>query len=424
MILCVIIWSIQKIKEITMKKTLLLSVIASTMIMAGGDIDPVEPVVETPDAVASVASGWDFSGQAVVYGQTDDKHGKNDLFKQASNVADAGLQLRAVNKDLFGGVGAGVEVSGLTTLGLEHAVVSNVMEAFGDKLKGGWISQAYLTYAAGNTSFKVGRQELPKALSPFAFSEGWNVFKNTFDSALVVNTDIEDTTLVGAWVHAANGYADMSNFGHLNDNDGVYMLTAQNKSIEGLTLTGTYYYAPEKAGDDDLNVIWGDAKFAISDYSVALQGGTLMADQKDDTIAFGAKAGANFGMFDASVAYSFVNDNDTATVQQLGGPKTPLYTQMVLNQGVISDDAGYLKLAASAKALGGKFGIAYGVALDSDKRFVDNTTGENPYELDVTYKTKVFDNTTTLFAGYILQDGDVKGEDARNVIRVWGRYNF
>jgi len=33
-----------------MKKTLLLSVLASTMIMAGGDIAPVEPVVETPVA--------------------------------------------------------------------------------------------------------------------------------------------------------------------------------------------------------------------------------------------------------------------------------------------------------------------------------------------------------------------------------------
>ncbi len=35
-----------------MKKTLLLSVVASTMIMAGGDIAPVEPVVEAPVEVS------------------------------------------------------------------------------------------------------------------------------------------------------------------------------------------------------------------------------------------------------------------------------------------------------------------------------------------------------------------------------------
>ena len=45
---------------------------------------------------------------------------------------------------------------------------------------------------------------LPKSLSPFAFSEGWNVFKNTFEAALVVNTDLPDTTLVYAYVTRSN----------------------------------------------------------------------------------------------------------------------------------------------------------------------------------------------------------------------------
>ncbi len=39
-----------------MKKTLLLSVLASTLIFAGGDIDPVEPMVETP-AVTEDSTG-------------------------------------------------------------------------------------------------------------------------------------------------------------------------------------------------------------------------------------------------------------------------------------------------------------------------------------------------------------------------------
>jgi|GEM_PF-4000349 len=68
-----------------MKKALLLSVVASSMIMAGGDIAPVEPVVETP---APVVSGWEFSGTGVVYYQTHDKFGDSDLFKQESSAAD------------------------------------------------------------------------------------------------------------------------------------------------------------------------------------------------------------------------------------------------------------------------------------------------------------------------------------------------
>jgi hypothetical protein len=430
----------KKIKEITMKKTLLLSVVASTMIMAGGDIAPVEPVVETP-AVA-VASGWDFSGQGVVYYQTHDR-GDNDLFSQGSAAdgttgnsrANAGVQLRAVNKDLFAGVGAGVELTGLSTLGLQRDVVSGVMQKANNSAlgRGGWISQAYLTYAMGNTSMKLGRQTLPKSLSPFAFSEGWNVFKNTFDAALVVNTDITDTTLVGAWVHSANGNgvaADMSDYAHLNDNDGVYMLTAQNKSVEGLTLTGTWYYLNDYldgAGTDNMNILWGDAKFAISDYSIALQGGTILgaddAGLGEDTTAYGAKVGADFGMFDASVAYSSVDEGAVPIVNRGTLVKTPLYTQMILNQGVISTDADYIKAGVTAKALGGKFIANYGYAINNEDT-IEGGADNNPAELDLIYKTKILNGSTTLLAAYVMIDPDKKGLDNNNVIRVWGRYNF
>ena len=415
-----------------MKKTLLLSVVASTMIMAGGDIAPVEPVVETP--VVAEASGWDFSGQAVVYYQTRD-NAVNDLFDQEASVADAGLQLRAVNKDVFAGIGAGFEVTGLSTLNLENSVVSGVMQGTGngdidDQTDGGWISQAYLTYGFGNTSFKLGRQELPKALSPFAFSEGWNVFKNTFDAALVVNTDLPDTTIVYAYVYGGNqSVGNVTDFNKFNDHDGIHMLTVQNKSIEGLTLTGSYYYAPnlDQANGNDAHILWGDAKYAISDYAVALQGGYIFGDAVKDheTTSFGAKVGGNFGMFDASLAYSYVGDEDmAATVTNFGGVKTPLYTQMILNQGVIENDSQYIKVAAGAKALGGKFGVAYGQRLAADDNTLDD---HNPYELDVTYKTKVFNDSTTLFAGYVLTDADdnaVNNGDSQNMIRVWGRYNF
>jgi len=423
-----------------MKKTLLLSVVASTMIMAGGDIAPVEPVVETP-AVAVATSGWDFSGQAVVYYQTQDTLDRlnegADLFAQTSSTADAGLQLRAVNKDLFAGIGAGVEVSALGTLQLENDVVSGVMQMpTNDELKGGWISQAYLTYAVENTSFKVGRQELPKALSPFAFSESWNVFKNTFDAALVVNSDIQDTTLVGAYVMAANSHGDMSAFdditavgGVVEADKGVFMLTAQNKSIANLTLTGTWYYAPDAlAGTEDVNILWADAKYAMGDYTLAVQGGTIMGAEDlsaalKDTTAYGAKVSAKLGAYNACVAFSSVDDG-TAAVENLGtNTKTPLYTQMIANQDVIKSDADYIKVAANTKALNGTIIAAYGYAINNEDDIVGGADN-NPYELDLVYKTKVLNDSTTLLAAYVMADADVDGQDASNIIRVWGRYNF
>ncbi len=417
-----------------MKKTLLLSVVASTMIMAGGDIAPVEPVIETP---VVEASGWDFSGQAVLYYQTRDLGAANDLFDAASSAANSGIQLRAVNSDIAYGIGAGVEVSGLGTLGLQDEsidLVDNTMQG-----AGGWISQAYLTYGFGNTAVKLGRQELPKSLSPFAFSESWNVFKNTFDAALIVNTDITDTTLVGAWVAKANSSVGTQVFAGVNDagipsisnakpgtDQGIFMATVQNKSVEGLALTGTWYYAAEidgKVAANDLNILWADAKFNISNFNIALQGGTMMSDALvDDAVAFGGKVGASFGMFNTSVAYSSTDEN--AAFQNVGGIKTPLYTQMILNQNVIKIDADYVKVAASANLYGGTFGVAYGYAIANN----DDIAGgrdNNPSELDVTYKTKVFNDSTTVFAGYVLENRDVQpNEDSNNMLRFWARYNF
>ncbi len=409
-------------RRITMKKTLLLSVVASTMIMAGGDIAPVEPVVEAP----AVASAWNFSGQGVVYYQTNENvltsNGlDNDLFDQESSQASAGVQLRATNADVFAGIGAGVEVSGLATLGLQEDVVSNVMQAAGAEHygRGGWISQAYLTYGMSNTSFKLGRQELPQSLSPFAHSENWNVFANTYDALLVVNTDISDTTLVGAFVKSANqnGYAaNMAPFNDVNDvngENGVYMLTAQNKSIEGLTLTGSWYYGSEYLTTDDVNILWGDAKFNISDYTVAVQGGSVMHDAIDDTNAFGAMAGAKFGMFDASLAYSTVNDS-TFGVFNIGGQQTVLYTQMVINEYAIANDNDTFVVKAGAEALGGKFGAAYGMTTDNSSH------NEDYNEFDLTYTTTVFDSVN-LTAAYVNMDMD---SDSNNLVRVIGRYNF
>jgi len=429
---------IQNFKEITMKKTLLLSVVASTMIMAGGDIAPVEPVVEAPAAAA-----WDFSGQLVVYYQTTDAN-DGDLFDQASSAGDFGVQLRAMNSDVVAGIGAGFEVSGLSTLNLENWMVSNVPQATGDITQGGdiddvtdggWISQAYLTYGFGSTTIKAGRQELPKALSPFAFSESWNVFKNTFDSVLVVNTGISNTTIVGAWVAGANyndygvfgtqgnGMSNITDFNSVNDSDGVYMLTAQNKSFENVTLTGSWYYGADMGVNDDINILWGDAAFGVAGINIGIQGGSVMGDaapvNPNDTTAWGAKAGYDFGMINASVSYSSVDDGDTG-VFNVGGIKTPLYTQMILNQNFIASDSDTWVFRAGMDALGGTFGVAYNM---SDVGANGARAGAGDYnELDITYTTKVAD--IDVFAGYMYQDADQFVDSSVNNVRIWGRYNF
>lgn len=425
-----------------MKKALLLSVVASSMIMAGGDIAPVEPVVEAPAEVA----GWEFSGTGVVYYQTSDVF-DGSLFKQDSSAADFGLQLRATNSDLIAGIGAGVEVSGLSTLNLENWMVSNVMQGTGnaaaigwgndidDVTDGGWISQMYLTYGFGNTSIKAGRQELPKALSPFAFSEDWNVFKNTFDAVLVVNSDLPDTTLVGAWVAGANfngfgaGY-NITDFNSLNDDRGVWMLTAQNKSIANLTLTGSYYYADDFLGDS-LNILWGDAQYDADAFNVGIQGGTVMHDAfepfGDDIVAFGAKVGAELAGAHVMAAYSNVNDGGAPGVVgvfNIGGTTSALYTDLLSDQlvnfplmGLTRFDMDKFVAKGHMDALGGTISAAYG--------YTDFDTFDGDLnEFNLGYTTNITDalNLNVAYA-YLSADVDEMDEDG-NVVRVIATYNF
>jgi hypothetical protein len=169
------------------------------------------------------------------------------------------------------------------------------------------MTKLYITKKIANTTLKLGKQELPKSLSPLAFSEGWNVFKNTFDAAVAINSDIPDTTLVGAYVAKSNGTGGnavgLINLGQYNDMaggalpSGAYLLTIANKSLKQLPITLSYYSLPDLTGGEAGSAIWGDVQVnAGIPVKFGLQGGTIMPENNlDDTTAMGAKiTGNNF----------------------------------------------------------------------------------------------------------------------------------
>ena len=223
---------------------------------------------------------------------------------------------------------------------------------------------------------------------------------------------------------------------------------AQNKSVEGLAITGSFYYAAnlvdnifDKAAEmadepyglhtgKDTTILWGDISYANANLPVTfgLQGGSIASDDfESDTTAWGAKIGGNVSMFSQIAAYSSVDDGDTG-VFNVGGVKTPLYTQMILNQNFIRSNADTILVKGVAKALGGKFIAQYGMTTLNDR----GVLGAVDYnEFDFIYKTKVWNDRIALLAAYVNQDLEVKivddvevSPDANNVLRFWARYNF
>jgi hypothetical protein len=331
-----------------MKKGLLLSVVASTMIFAGGDIAPVEP--------AAPASA-DFWGQiGVFYDANDVNHGGYSFGDKENNSFSASVVL-GVEKEIGAGFGFGAELAGWTDFGFDIAdgarVSSSIAQYIGSSNQtDAEVSQAYLTYTFGNTAIKAGRQALPAAVSPWAWSDrSAGVLDIAYDALVIANTDIQDTTLVGAWVaNAVNGNSPT----HLgDDNNGIFMLAMVNKSLSNTTISLSGYYAPKfnltgvgqianianyfgatKAQIkniidnnligttvDDVWSIWGSVESNIDNWNVGLQavyvdGNTHLTVLNQDegaldaTFGLAARAGSTWGDFDATFTAAYINDGE------------------------------------------------------------------------------------------------------------------
>ena len=430
-----------------MKKTLVSIAAASLIVSSAMAADKGIDIVTT--------------GQAVVYYETKASNatGADDLFDKDTAGANFGVQLN-LDADLKNGFTFGSQLSYLGTAGLEKNLVSNTrqsttavgtMDTIADEVA---LTKIFIAKKVGNTTVKVGRQALPMSLSPLAYSEGWNVFQNTFEAALVVNSDIPDTLVVGAYVGQSNGVSG-ANFATFNDLrvatddsgtvgvDGTaYMLTVQNTSIPMTTVTGSYYSLAKIATTlEGADALWADV--AIADKSlpmglkIGLQAGSIMPESSAlaDTTAFGIKVGlAPVENLTLCAAYTSVDGDDAkpqAAIKNTGtGVKTPLFTQMIYNQDAIALDANTFMLKASYNT--GDYGtiIAQGTSTTAGhsnlmNRTVASVEKDTDYtDLELVYKVKV--SGMDLMAAYINRNWSEKSgtADEENAVRIVARYNF
>jgi len=390
------------------------------------------------------------SGDAKLFYATSDDNGNGDLFDKKSSMGQAALDI-SVSADLANGVAGKMSVVALNTLGLENNLVSEVWESgLGNQW---WVSEAWLAKTFGNTTFKVGRQELD---TPFAFSEKWSIATNTFDAAVVLNQDIPKTTLVAAWVGRGNGNTALNDrLGGINEatgaeatggiglnfaadgadpfetyySDGAYTAGIVTTAIPMTTAQAWYY--------DIVNVAqayWLQADVApMKGLTFGVQYANVDAEDagyNNDTSAWAIKAGYELSGLSLSASYSSVDDGDvnianTAT-NYLGTPATDgqptaqskLYTEAWWSYGYVSaPDTDAWTLAAE-----------YGLKDIADLGlYYTGTSTDNANKADMTEVTltasKKFGNLDTTLA-YIYTDFDAPNSDADNMIQVYLTYNF
>ena len=384
-----------------MKKGLLLSVVASGLIYAGGDIAPVEPVQPT---VAPAAC--DFWGQiGVRLDAQKDGNGVNKFFK-----GDGTTRLNVVlgvEKEVGYGFGFGAEVAGLLTRNDKLKTKATEPRERAE------LSQLYITYKAGNTAIKVGRQALPKAVSPLAWSDRTlGVLDLAFNGVTIVNTDIQDTTLVAAWIKSVTLRSTSNNIGK----NGVFMLGAINKSIENTTLSFAAYYTKDHLLPGNFVSVWAAAQTKVSSVDLGLQVAYAKHKALTKTIGVAGYIGTKYNDFDAKLTLAYINDGTTpinlgTTSGFWGGTFGGVFG------GNVNAAAGKQKIARLdlGYKLPNNYGKIYGgVAADKP----DN--GKTAVAARVGYDFKVMDVNAKVEYRYHKDFGGVK----HHRVRVQGVYKF
>jgi len=355
------------------KKTILLSFIASTMVMAGGDITPIEPVVEVEEDTGTL-----FGQSRTFY--IDRTY--NGILNNNRNSLATGGYIGYITPD-FSGFTIGAAAYGTYGFDIHNGTASDVgsksydPSLYGDNFDNyAFIGQAYLNYAFGNTNIKVGRQRLD---TPLAGADDARMLPNLFEAAVLSNKDVENTTLIAAHVTRettgtfsnvytpgalslqsgyglgfksgtsgrfanmgtiALGHNDINGDGSYdNSTSGVTALAAVYTGVEGLKLQAWDYIAW-----DILNALYLQADYgwsvsesvkliAAAQYIYESDIGDAYADSVSSSYV-AAKLGASYDALSGYLAYSATGDSRDKTMN--GGIITPWGGMPAFTQGMVT----------------------------------------------------------------------------------------
>jgi len=399
-------------------------------------------------------------GDAKLYYSTADAN-DIDLFNKKGAAGQAAIRL-GITADLTEGVSAGVTGYGLTSLGLYNNLVSDIWEgsaASGNNVNNdAYIGEAWLAGSIGKTTGKAGYMELD---TPMVYSEHWSVAPNTFGAAVLINQDIPDTTLVGAFVGQSNGNGSVAKAtdvlgattgaapagfgGVLNADasmqsfyDGAYAAGVVNNSWKPLVAQVWYYQAQSV-----MNAYWLQADLDIIGIDFGLQYaaqdfGGVLGDTAESQNVFAGKIGYKMkDMFAVSAAYSQVADakgyaNVGMNLGTLGQSK--LYTEAWWNYGYITqNDTASINVSVTTPETltWAELGLFYTSAdqADGGKQVGTGNKGTDMTEIAVT-ASKSFGPLDTSIAYFSttaddqnIKAGDTKGS-AYNTVQVYLTYNY
>lgn len=421
------------------------------------------------DTLADAFKNGKASGElkAWYFDRDTDNVNNGTLAKGNADIFSTGVMLSYVTDSLYGlSLGA--------TFQSNHAPFADddAKNLYGTDMygSGAVLSEAYAVYTVGKTTAKVGRQFIA---SPLVASSGSRIIKEAFQAAVLINTDLPNTTLVAGYSDKFQGRtsdydrsvagvdSEISSFkkeavfygtgttagSNVFGFDGAFTAAAINKSIQNLTLTGQYLFVNDveftNGGDATVYYAEGNYVMPLSNAKVLLDAtyrGSRTSNATFDSfhvegdmyqgrVGFSELAG-----FKASFAYSTVSDDQSVLLGAGNGPTTytaPLIRGAEATSGA-NTDAYKLEVGYDFSKVGvaGLKALAQYVKINQDR--ATNTSGivlnGATVDTEATYLEAQLSYDLPSIKGLTLsleyEDGEVETATTKNTSDIRFRANY
>jgi len=282
-------------------------------------------------------------------------------------------------------------------------------------VSGSVLSQVFIEYKKDNTTAKVGRQYLA---TPLIASSGSRIFKESFQAAILTNTDIKDTSISLMYVDKYQGRTDGNegapSFEKLGD--GVFSIYATNNSIKNLSLAGQYVNAKDLVANNtkDVSIYYLNAEYDFNTFKLGAQyyGSDDDGAANNDGNAFAVKASTTIADISLAASYSEVSEDGGVDAWHLGNGADYIYTWSWYEGSRYSADMKATKLEAGYKFTDK---LSANIMHISWKTGTSDTTKET--DLIVDYKV-----TKDLSLRWLHGQFDNSGNEYRS--RIYASYKF